>query len=279
MATDNGELDMTRQMFIVLLAFGAVLAGASLFLRALTAGKYEFQTIDLIFLVIPLLVVALATGNLRSVDFFGLRADLTDLWTEVGRSEIRDQVSEPTPSARQDAIDVDIFESAAKSSLEDLPQVIGRQPEVLEFKLGHGGYRGVAIAEYFEALDGRLRIVVVNDQNDNLFGIYSAPVLISSLRFISSLRSSGEGYDLLGDLLNSGNEEARSRLATLPGFVGADNAVTEATSKRDALARMEKLDTDVLPVVNEEGRFVGTVGRSKLTAGLILTVSDRLEDR
>jgi hypothetical protein len=67
---------MTRQMFIVLLAFGAVLAGASLFLRALTAGKYEFQTIDLIFLVIPLLVVALATGNLRSVDFFGLRADL-----------------------------------------------------------------------------------------------------------------------------------------------------------------------------------------------------------
>jgi hypothetical protein len=270
---------MTRQMFIVLLTFGVVLAAASLFLRALTPGKYEVQTIDLIFLVIPLLVVALATGKLRSLDFFGLKADFRDLWAEVGRTEIRDQVSELTPSSRQDAIDVDIFESAAKRSLVDLPQVIGRQPEVLEFTLGHGGYSGVAIAEYFQALSGRLRIVVVNDQENKLFGIYNAPALISSLRFVSSLRSSEEeGYGLLGYLLNSGDEEARSRLVTLPGFVGADNAVTEATSKRDALARMEKLDTDILPVVNEEGRFVGTVGRSKLTAGLILTVSDKLED-
>jgi hypothetical protein len=271
---------MTRQMFIVLLTFGVVLAAASLFLRALTPGKYEVQTIDLIFLVIPLLVVALATGKLRSLDFFGLKADFPDLWAEVGRTEIRDQVSEATPSTRQDAIDVDIFESVAKSSLEDLPQVIGRQPDVLEFTLGHGGYSGGVIAEYFEALSGRLRIVVVNDQEDKLFGIYDAPALISSLRYIGSVRSSEEeGYGLLEHLLNSGSEEARSRLATLPGFVGADNAVTETTSKRDALARMEKLDTNILPVVNEEGRFVGTVGRSKLTAGLILAVSDKLEDR
>ena len=270
---------MTRQMFIVLLTFGAVLAGASLVLRALTAGKYEVQTIDLIFLVIPLLVVALATGKLRSLDVFGLKGDFPDLWEAVGRTEIRDQISESTPSTRQDAVDVDIFESAAKSSLEDLPLVIGRQPEVLEFKLGHGGYSGQAIAEYVDALSGRLRIIVVNDQEDKLFGIYKAPELISSLRFISSLRSDEEGYELLAYLLNSGNETARSRLATMPGFVGADTAVTQVTSKRDALARMEKLDTDILPVVNEERRFVGTVGRSKLTAGLILTVSDKLEDR
>jgi hypothetical protein len=88
----NKEARKKRQMFVVLLTFGAVLAGVSLLLRALTSGKYEVQTVDLIFLVIPLLVVALARGDLKSLDFFGLKADFSDLWAAVGQTEIRDQV-------------------------------------------------------------------------------------------------------------------------------------------------------------------------------------------
>jgi CBS-domain-containing membrane protein len=42
---------------------------------------------------------------------------------------------------------------------------------------------------------------------------------------------------------------------------------------------MEKLNTDSLPVIDEQRRFVGTIGRAKLTAGLILAVTDRLEGR
>jgi hypothetical protein len=269
---------MTRQTLIVLLMLGSVLAVASVLLRVLTAGEYEVKTIDLIFLVIPLLLVALATGKLTSLDFFGLKADFSDLWAAVGQSEIRNQVSEPTPLTRQDDLgvqnDLEVLERAEKSRPEDLPQLIGRQLEALEFELGHGGYREEAIAKYFEALSGSLRVVVVNDREGKLFAIYNAPDLISLLRL-----SEGEGYSQLEGLLNSGNEEARSELAKLPGFVGADNAVTESTSKRDALARMEDLNTDILPVVNEESRFIGTVGRSKLTAGLILAVTDELEDR
>ncbi len=70
-----------------------------------------------------------------------------------------------------------------------------------------------------------------------------------------------------------------SELSKLPGFVGDDNVVKQSTSKRNALAKMEEVNTDILPVVNEEGRFIGTVGRSKLTAGLILAVTDKLKDR
>jgi hypothetical protein len=274
--TDNGELAMTRQMRIVLLTFGAgvVLAGASLLLRVLTEGKVGIQTIDLIFLVIPLLVLALATGNVRSLDVFGVKADFSDLWKEGGQTEIRNQVSEPTPSTRQDAVDVDLLERAQKSSLEDLPELIERQPEVLEFTFGRGSYSGEIIAQYFQAMSGRLRVVVVNELGGKLFGIYNAPELISSLRLFPS----DGGYTLLEQLLNSGNEEARSELAKLPGFVGVDSAVKESTPKRDALAQMEVLDTDVLPVVNDAKGFVGTVGRSKLTAGLILTVSNKLEE-
>ena len=265
---------MTRQMLTVLVAFGVVLAVASLLLRVLTGGDFEVQTIDLILLVIPLLVVALVTGKLKDLDVFGFKADLSEVFATAGKTEIKDQVSESTPPSRQDPVDVDILERAQKGGLQELPQLIGRQLEVLEFELGHGEYGESAIEGYFEALSGSLRVVVVNYQGGKLFAVYNAPDLIGSLRF-----THGSGYRQLAQLLNDGSEEARAELAKLPGFVGADNALKKSTSKREALARMESLDTDILPVLNEDERFIGTVGRSKLTASLILAVTKQLEDR
>ena len=55
---------MTQAMIIQLLVVGGVLVIASLLLRVISGGKYEVKTIDLVFLVIPLLLVALATGKL-----------------------------------------------------------------------------------------------------------------------------------------------------------------------------------------------------------------------
>jgi CBS domain-containing protein len=158
--------------------------------------------------------------------------------------------------------------------LEELRRFIGSQIEALEFELGHGDYTSEAIEKYFNALSGSLRVVVVNNPDGKLFAIYNAPDLISSLRF-----SEGSGYGQLAELLNSVSKEDRSKLSKLPGFVGGDNVVTYSMSKRDALARMEEFNTDILPVVNDAGQFIGTVGCSKLTAGLILAVTKQLEDR
>jgi CBS domain-containing protein len=175
-------------------------------------------------------------------------------------------------SAVQDAVQV--VDLASKGGIGKLQQLIKRKVEALEFKLGYGGYYGQAIKTYFEALSGssHLRTVVVDDQAGKLFGVYNASDLISSLRVTGD-----EGYRQLERPLNSGNESARVELSKFPGFVGATDAVTPTTSKRDALARMESLNTDDLPVVDEQQRFIGTVGRSKLTAALILSVTDKLE--
>jgi hypothetical protein len=40
---------------------------------------------------------------------------------------------------------------------------------------------------------------------------------------------------------------------------------------------METINSESLPVVNEKNQFMGMVSRSKLTAGLILAVTDKLE--
>jgi hypothetical protein len=261
---------MTPQLLLVLLTFGAVLAIASLLLRSLTKG-FEVQTIDLIFLIIPLLLVALATGNIKSLDIFGLKADFSfsDLWSEAAHTEIRNQISDSTLLDSMDEL-----ATAAEGSLQDLRQrLIGRQIEALVFKLGYDGYSGEAVKKYFEALSDSLRVVLVNDPEGKLFAFYNVPDLIRSLG------SSEVKYRDLAQWLSNENQEDRSELAKLPGFVGADNAVKANTPKRDALMAMEKLNTDILPVVTEEGHFIGTVGRSKLTAGLILAVSAQLEDR
>ena len=106
-----------------------------------------------------------------------------------------------------------------------------------------------------------------------LFGTFSGPALTSYLRLSDGAPVQFE------QLLNDGGEQARAELAKLPGFVAASDAATTTTSKRTALERMEKLAVDVLPVVDEQQRFIGTVDRAKLTAALILDVTRRLEEK
>jgi CBS domain-containing protein len=265
---------MSTSKIVVLLAFGAVLVVGSVLLRVLTGGKHEIKTTDLVFLVIPLLLVALATGKLKGVDLFGVKADLSQLWATAAQTKIAAQVAPGTPATVQDA--VQIVEMATKGGIQELRQLVERKIQALEFKLGQGGYYGPAIKTYFEALSGSfsLRVVVVDKPDGKLFGIYDAADLIGYLRVAGE-----QGYRQFQQLLNSGSESAKAELAKLPGFVGADHAVTAVTSKREALARMEQLNTDRLPVVNDQQRFVGTVERTKLTASLILAITDKLESR
>ena len=265
---------MRPSTIIILLMLGVVLVIGSVLLRILSGGKYEIKTTDLVFLVIPLLVVALATGKLKGIDLFGVKADLSELWAAAAHTKIEGQVAPAASATVQDAVQV--LGMGVKGGIQDLRQLTERKIQALEFKLGHGGYFGPAIKTYFEALSGSssLRVVVVNKPDDRLFGMYDAADLIGYLRVAGE-----QSYDQFQRLLNRGSEADRAELAKLPGFVGADHAVTATTSKRDALARMEQLNTDILPVVDEQQHFTGTVERAKLTASLILAVTEKLESR
>ena len=258
----------------ILLAVGAILVIASVFLRVQSDGRYEFKTGDLVFLVIPLLLVSLATGKIKGLDLFGVKADLSALWVEAAQAKIEKQVAPASSASVQDV--VHMMEVGSKGGSQDLQLLLQRRVEALEFRLGFGGYNGPAIQAYFEALSGssQLRSVVVNNQDGTLFGMYLAGDLIGYLR-----AARDQGYRDLGQSLNRGDETARVELKKLPGFVGADHAVTAVTSKREALARMEQLNVDSLPVVDNARRFVGTVNRGKVTASLILAVTDKVENR
>jgi hypothetical protein len=265
---------MQTSIIVALLVLGAVLVVGSLLLRVSSGGKYEIKTIDLVFLIIPLLIVALATGRLKGLDMFGVKADLSDLWTAAAKTKIEGQVASLPPMSVQDA--VQSVEMASKGGMQELQHIIRSRTEALEFRLGNGGYYAPAIRTYFDALSGGtyLRYIVIERADGSLFGIYDAATLIGFMKVAGD-----QAYQQFQDLLNSGDESAQAELARLPGFVAAENAVTAAMSKRDALARMEQLHADSLPVVDQQRHFVGTVERSKLTSSLILAVTDKLEGR
>jgi CBS domain-containing protein len=264
---------MSTAMIATLLSVGAILVIASLFLRVQSGGRYEFKTGDLVFLVIPLLLVSLATGKIKGLDLFGVKADLSALWVEAAQAKIEKQVAPAASASVQDV--VHIMEMGAKGGTPDLQRLLQRRVEALEFRLGFG-YNGSAIQAYFDALSGssQLRSIVVNNQDGTQFGMYLAGDLIGYLRVTRE-----QGYAELGQRLNRGDETSRAELRKLPGFVGAEHAVTASTSKRESLARMEQLNVDSLPVVDNGRRFVGTVDRGKVTASLILTVTDKVEKR
>ncbi|MFN2329959.1 MAG: CBS domain-containing protein [Chromatocurvus sp.] len=257
-----------------LLVLGVVLAFGSLLLRVFSNGKYELKTIDLVFLIIPLVVVALATGKLQGLDLFGVKADLSALWAEAAETRIEQQVAPSASASVQDVVRV--MEMATKGGVNEVQRLIERRVEALEFRLGHGGYYGPAIRTYLEALSGssHLRSVVVDHQDGTLFGMFHAADLIAYLRV-----SGDPAYNRFQDLLNNGSDTAKRELERMPGFVAAEHAVQVATSKRDALAQMAQMNLDSLPVIDDTRQFVGTVERSKLTASLILAISERIEQR
>ena len=265
---------MNQKFMIGLLVAGAALAAVSFGLRAATGGRLEVKTIDLAFLIVPVLLFALASGKLTGIDLFGVKADLSALWEKAATTPIKAQVSKSQSTSVADAVQT--FEMAAKGGLSELPRLVDRKTQALAFTLSGGGYYGPAIQRYFEALSGsnQLRVIVINEPDGRLFGVFDAPELEAALRL-----SGNAGYGQFEQLLNGSDPSARDALARLPGFIGVAMATSSSTSKHAALRGMERAGVEILPVIDDKQRFIGTVSRAALTASLILSITEQIGGR
>jgi len=88
--------------------------------------------------------------------------------------------------------------------------------------------------------------------------------------------SSGQTFASFVGMLNRADGNDRAQLAKLPGFVPWSAAVKRDDDKRDVLQKMENLGADWLPVVKTGDQIDGIVERSRITASLILDVTNRL---
>lgn len=265
---------MEKWHVVILLLAGLGLLVTTVLVRARYGEKYQLKTIDLVLIIVPLLFVLLITGKLKVLDAFGVKADFSELFADAAGANIEQQVGD-TSSPGVDEV-VNMLKMAAKGGVREIPQLVQKKTEALIFRLGHGGYYGPAIQQYFDALyaSSYLQYLIVLNQEGKLFGIYNA------LDLAVYFRTEGEqAYNNFASWLNRTSASSQRELTHLPGFVNAEQAVARELSKREVLKKMNTLRVDNLPVVDDAGFFVGTVERSQLTASLILEVADRLEPK
>src|SRR5262249_29777059 len=168
------------------------------------------------------------------------------------------------------ALPVAPVEEALKGGVAEIPSMVHRGLQGLDFLLGAGAYDPHAVQEYLETLTKYpfFRFVILLNPNGSLFGMIDAGKLVTALQD----RASGQTYSSFATLINRASADDRSELAKLPGFVSASVAVTRQSDKRVVLEKMEKLGMDWLPVLKPSGQLEGTVDRARLTASLILDV-------
>jgi len=259
---------------VLFFSVGFLLFVAAMVIRVKSNGKYEIKPMDLILIIVPLALWLFATGKITKFNVAGLEMQFAQQFIRATENPIRFSRLE-TPKLKVSEVARIVKKRASKEGVSALPGLIKKKTEAIEFQLGHGGYWGPAIEKYFDVLStaGFLRYVLIYDENSRLFGVYDARALYLHLE------SQGTpGYKDFAKYLNKRNDEtARLALSRLPGWVSVDDAVTPDSNNRLALETMERLNTDFLPVINDQKFFIAVVDRSKITASLVIDVTKAME--
>ena len=269
-----------------------VVLGLIVWIRGRFAEKFTITPIDAGIALIPFVLWMSTAGIFKKGGVAGIGS------FETYASEAIVKAASKAINLQVTDLPVTDVKSERKSGLADIPKLIKSGAEALSFELGYGRYTGPAIWMYVNKLitTRNFKYVVLNNQDGSLFGVYDATKLMKELnptdndKLLKEFpiepnynRQPGENRvknwtDFASDIKHS----KLDKLKTYPGFVALNNSVKRTSDKKKVLASMEANDIDWLPVVSDpkEGyKLVGIVDRSRLTASLILDVTDQLEEK
>ena len=241
--------------------------------RTYTDGKIEVKLTDAAIAIIAAGLMLFMTGRISKlgISSSGVTVETTrEIILAASAQPIANQVSKVSSTA----LPVASVDVALKGGVGDIPALVRREVPALEFVLGNSGYVGPAIQQYLETLVKYpfFRFVVILKKDGSLFGMIDGRKMLGILQDPNSeLR-----FDTFARALNQGGAAEQAMLAKLPGFLPVSAAVTRSSDKTDALEKMEKVGSDWLPVIGENNKFDGIVERSRVTASLILDVTNQL---
>ena len=166
------------------------------------------------------------------------------------------------------------FDEGLKAGPSLIPSLLARRIGSLDFVLGAQAYGPAIVEQYLRALTAQsfFHFVTLLGPDRRPFGFVDGRVLLSEL----ASNDQGFSFQQFADAVNHGAAADLTRLSKLPGFLPASAAVAPDSDKRDVLSKMESLKVDWLPVVDKDGHVAGIIDQSRLTASLILDVSNQL---
>jgi CBS domain-containing protein len=229
-------------------------------LRTRVHGIPEIKSSDIVVALVPIALWLFLTGEIQEFGFGELH---------IARA-IKDASQKPVGPQVTEELPVEEIRVDAKEGVGAINELIRRKSQGLSFRLGSGRYNGGAIREYLDKLTSLpfLRYVILTHPDGRLFGFADA-------RQLAALMRAGQGLDVdtFARSLNVGDE---ARLRELPGFTPAEKALHKDTDRSAALQQMNELDVQALPVVDDSGRFMGVVDRSKVSAGMLIDIAAKV---
>jgi hypothetical protein len=182
---------------------------------------------------------------------------------------------------------VDITRVEAKAGPDQLDRMLGRGVDALSYQL-NGHYYGPMVWRYFDTLKALPQfryVLILSPRGEKLIGILDAATLAAHLDPANTVALGGRlGADLSkypeeeevpgwNDFARWLNDGKLDSLRALPSYRPAGEPVGRDDSSLQVLIAMEQRRADVLPVVDENGRFAGIVDRSRLTARVLLEIA------
>lgn len=242
----------------ILIVFGLVL------LRVKTGNKFEIKNSDILLALIPIFLWLFITGKIERIRV--AEVEIVRAFREASQSAIAPEVTS------LNGLPVEAVRAVPRGGTGEIPRLVAMRAEALVFRLGHGEYSGPVINKYLTDLTKYpfLRYIVIADPSEKLVGIADARKLASIFQGPTYPYSPQD----FAEWINSSDIKA---IKQLPDFVGVEDAINKTTNKRVALEQMESLNVETLPVIDEEGRFVGIVDRTRLAASLIIDVARQIE--
>jgi hypothetical protein len=243
-------------------------------LRTYSEGKIEVKLSDAMVAVIAAALMLFMSGRITKFNVTTAGVSVEGAAGRAILSAAAQPISGQVSSVAATVLPVSAMDAALKGGVNEIPNMVRREVPALEFILGAGIYAPDAIRQYLETLAQYpfFRFVVILNKDKSLFGMIDGRKMLGILQDPrSTLR-----FDTFTRTLNQGSAADQEALTKLPGFLPASAAVTRANDKRDTLERMESLGIDWLPVVSDKREFQGVVERSRVTASLILDVTNQL---
>lgn len=245
-----------RDTIVAALVFAGIIAILAV-VKAKTGGRFSIETNWVLIAVLPIIFWLFLSGKIESIRAGGVEV----------KAVIRTVSAQVVERGRDYAlVEFDRISAEPKVGLQRIDEYIRRKLPALSFQLGYRGYAGFAIQQYLERLSqyGFFKYIVFEDSEGKFAGMMPASSL---LRF---------GRERNFEDVKQAIEEGR--IGQFPDLIGRERAVTTSTSKRQALEAFEQTDADELPVVDEEGRLVGIVSRSKLSSGVLAAILRKVEE-
>lgn len=256
---------MENNTFIILASIGLfiILLVVIVYLRYKIGNKFEIKNPDIMLALLPIVIWLLLSGKITSLQVGDLKFETA--FKKAKNEYIIKQVYQ---------IPITTIKGEDKGGLGQIERILQTKPLALNFVLGKESYVPEIVSEYLLRLsNSTVKYIVFEKKSREFIGIITLSELNNQI-FDTENVAHITAYDLV-QWLSSGDTE---KINSIKGILTVTTSINERTTKQEALDAMENINSDILPVVNDDKQLQGIVERSRLTASLLLDVSKSLDE-